>query len=152
MLFRRDSFMRIILASDGSEHSMKAAAQVRWLAGLESTIKVTILYVLPRPVTLEKALSVGAGLDPRKYNPEFVKRAEEVLATTTAALELPEDRITQRVLIGAPAEVICDVARDENANLIVMGTRGEGLVQALLLGSTSNRVTQLAHCPVLLAR
>jgi len=144
--------MRIILASDGSEQSMKAAGHVKWLAGLDSTVKVTVLYVLPRPVTLEKALSVGAGLDPRKYNPEFVKRAEEVLATTTAALGLPEGRVTQRVLIGAPADVICDVAKDEEAGMIVMGSRGEGLVEALLLGSTSNRVTQLAHCPVLLAR
>jgi len=144
--------MRIILASDGSEHSMKAAAQVKWLAGLDPNITVTILYVLPRPVTLEKALSVGAGLDPRKYNPEFVKRAELVLAATTEALELPAERVIQRVLIGAPGEVICDLAKEEDAGLIVMGTRGESLVQALLLGSTTNRVTQLAHCPVLLAR
>lgn len=144
--------MRIILASDGSEHSMKAAAQVKWLAGLDPNLKVTVLYVLPRPVTLEKALSAGVGLNPRNYNPEFVKMAEEVLAKTTEALELPEGRITPRVLIGAPGEVICEVAKDERADMIVMGTRGESLVQALLMGSTSNRVTQLAHCPVLLAR
>lgn len=144
--------MRIILASDGSEHSMKAAAQVKWMAGLDPTIKVTVLYVLPRPVTMDKALSVGVGLDPRKYNPEFVKVAEVALATTTKALELPEGRITQRVLIGDPGDVICELAKEEEAGMIAMGTRGAGLAQALLLGSTSNRVTQLAHCPVLLVR
>lgn len=47
---------------------------------------------------------------------------------------------------------MCELAKEEEASMIVMGTRGETLVQALLLGSTSNRVPQLAHCPVLLAR
>ncbi len=50
---------------------------------------------------------------------------------------------------GIPAFVICDVADELNADLIVMGCRGIGLTQEGVNESVSNRVINLAPCPVL---
>lgn len=144
--------MKVILASDGSEHSMKAAAKTRWLAGLDPALEVIVLYVLPRPVTMDQAMTAGVSLNSKKYTEEFVKLSEQALAKTTEELGISAERVTQRVLIGVPGEVICDLAKEEGAELIVMGARGDSLVKALLLGSTSHRVLQLAPCPVLLVR
>jgi nucleotide-binding universal stress UspA family protein len=51
---------------------------------------------------------------------------------------------------GVPAFTICDVADDINADLIVMGCRGMGLIdEEAALDSVTNRVINLANCPVL---
>lgn len=50
---------------------------------------------------------------------------------------------------GQPAFVICDVADEVNADLIVMGCRGIGLIEEAKTESVTNRVINLAPCPVL---
>ncbi|MDJ0677907.1 MAG: universal stress protein [Calothrix sp. MO_167.B42] len=51
---------------------------------------------------------------------------------------------------GKPAFTICDVADEVNANLIVMGCRGLGLTEEGVTDSVTNRVINLAPCPVLI--
>ncbi len=51
---------------------------------------------------------------------------------------------------GQPAFVICDVADEIKANLIVMGCRGLGLTDEGSHDSVSNRVINLTPCPVLI--
>ena len=53
---------------------------------------------------------------------------------------------------GPPAETICGRARESGADLIVVGSRGLGVLDRLLLGSVSAAVAQRADCSVLLAR
>jgi nucleotide-binding universal stress UspA family protein len=50
---------------------------------------------------------------------------------------------------GQPAFCICDVADELNADIIVMGCRGVGLTEEGMAESVSNRVINLAPCPVL---
>jgi len=50
---------------------------------------------------------------------------------------------------GRPAFIICDVADEVDADLIVMGCRGVGLIEEEASDSVSNRVINLAPCPVL---
>lgn len=144
--------MKVILATDGSAHSLKAAELARWLAARDAAVRVIVLFVLPRPVTIDQAIASGVGLRYSGYEEEFARLGEKVLAETAAALELPAERVQQRVLIGVPAEKICELARAEEADLIVIGARGESMVKELLMGSTSHKVIQLAPCPVLVAR
>ena len=51
---------------------------------------------------------------------------------------------------GKPAFVICDVADEIGANLIVMGCRGLGLTEEGVTDSVTNRVINLSPCPVLI--
>ncbi len=51
---------------------------------------------------------------------------------------------------GKPAFVICDVADEIGANLIIMGCRGIGLTEEGLTDSVTNRVINLSPCPVLI--
>lgn len=56
------------------------------------------------------------------------------------------------VMFGAPAEVIARVAKEHNCTGIIMGTRGLGEIESLLLGSTSFKVAHLTEVPVTLVR
>ena len=53
---------------------------------------------------------------------------------------------------GKPGEMICQVAKEEHANLVVIGTRGLGKVRRTFLGSVSDYVVAHAHVPVLVCR
>jgi nucleotide-binding universal stress UspA family protein len=53
------------------------------------------------------------------------------------------------VMAGGAANVIAEIADEEKADLIVAGTTGSGYIAGLLLGSVTQRLAQIAHCPVL---
>jgi nucleotide-binding universal stress UspA family protein len=55
-----------------------------------------------------------------------------------------------RVAIGLPAERLADIADEENAELIVVGSRGRGAFKAAFLGSVSNSLLGVARSPVLI--
>jgi nucleotide-binding universal stress UspA family protein len=56
----------------------------------------------------------------------------------------------RRVIVGFPAERLADLADDEDAELIVVASRGRGRFKAAFLGSVSNSLVGVARCPVLI--
>jgi nucleotide-binding universal stress UspA family protein len=53
---------------------------------------------------------------------------------------------------GGAAEVICEAAKQEGADLVVVGTRGQNAIARALLGSVSTTVVHEAPCDVLVVR
>ena len=64
----------------------------------------------------------------------------------------PACRVRTRLATGDPVERICAYAREIDARLIAVGTRGHGTVASLILGSVSNGVIRNASRPVLVVR
>ena len=56
------------------------------------------------------------------------------------------------ILHGIPFQAIVDVARDEQVDMIIMGTHGRTGLKHVLLGSVAEKVLRLAPCPVLITR
>ena len=63
-------------------------------------------------------------------------------------------QITVRTVVrrGPPDAKIVELASEEHAELVVMGTHGRGGVRRVLLGSVADRVIRMAPCPVLTVR
>ena len=61
-------------------------------------------------------------------------------------------KATYKILEGSPVERIVITATDEKVYLIVIGSRGYGGLQRVLLGSVSSVVSRVATCPVLIVR
>lgn len=146
--------MKILLAIDGSEGSQKATTFLQEMVRTMQDAQVTILYVV-KPLEY-RYVSVETG------GPAWQKVMEELEASARQkARELLEqterlfpDNIKTAVLVsvGEPATEIVNIAKEMPADLIVMGSRGLGRIQGMLLGSVSDRVLHLAHCPVLVVR
>lgn len=86
---------------------------------------------------------------------EFEGRREELERNLEVVAARLRDRgfaVAVRLSSGTPAPVICDIAREERADLIALGTHGHSAVVNLLLGRTAQRVVQHAPCPVLSVR
>ena len=62
--------------------------------------------------------------------------------------------VTDEILIknGDPAEIIIETAKEQNCDLIVMGTHGHGAITDVLIGSTAKRVVRQSTIPVLVIR
>lgn len=89
------------------------------------------------------------------------KDGNEIESARLTPLELAQreagksgyDKITFKKYVDIdPAEKICEVAETIDADLIVMGNRGMGVLAGFFLGSVSIKVSQSAHCPVTIVK
>ena len=78
--------------------------------------------------------------------------AEQSLTARAAQLGQAGVSARWRVAVGVPFEEIVRAAREEQADMIVIGTHGRGGLNRLLLGSVAERVIRTAPCPVLTVR
>ncbi len=142
-------FKRILAAYDGSEGSKKA---VEMAAGLQKAMggELHIVTVFRHHSLLEASMSMVRPEDPENLDDVLRDHAREVAeeGKGIAAAEGASD-VRAFVKSGQPARTIVKLARDHEADLIVVGSRGLGDVEGFLLGSVSHKVTSLAACPVL---
>jgi nucleotide-binding universal stress UspA family protein len=81
--------------------------------------------------------------------------AQAILESTLLKLKTITDKtlkISSEIIQGSPAQVIVDEAEHWGADLIIMGSRGLGVWNRLLLGSVSNAVVHHAKCSVEVVR
>jgi nucleotide-binding universal stress UspA family protein len=136
-------FDKILLAIDGSEHSMKALPVIGDLAAKLGS-QVSVLHVLER-----EASKVGTF--------ERETAAEGSTLVEDAVSELRGRGIDAHgqmvhTVYGNAAQQIPATAEEEGASLIVMGSRGLSDWTGLLLGSVTQKVLHLGHIPVLVVR
>jgi len=144
--------MRVFVAIDGSDSASLAVdlvADVAWPGG--TTIRVV------------EAIETGAALFGGPWPTLALVQADELEARVRldadatvleaeARLMRPGLAVESAVLHGRPAAAIVDDARQMAADLIVVGSRGHGTIEAMLLGSVSAEVIDDAMTPVLVAR
>jgi len=138
-------YKRILVATDGSPTSQRAVAEAAKLAKANSG-RLILLYV---------ANTAAQGASAKFW--ENVKRAfiEEGQVALKAA-EATADEVgvplKSRLEEGYPSEKIVEIAEAEDADLIVMGSRGRSKLAEIFLGSVASRVIASARCPVLVVR
>jgi nucleotide-binding universal stress UspA family protein len=134
---------RIVVGYDGSDAARRALERAAALAdGTEVTV-VSVVHML-RPV--------GRGPGPEPLDPEEVARRDRALEESRELLA--ERGVAARTVegVGDPAAVLVEEAREWGADLIVVGTRGLGLGERIVLGSVSTKVVHHAPCDVLVVR
>jgi nucleotide-binding universal stress UspA family protein len=143
--------MNVLVATDGSELAIHAARRGLELLGTPTSI--TVLAVVTEVPGSEAGGFEGPVESPEEQQAEWNQEqadANAAIAATIDAVAHPE--AGRRVEIGDPGGAICMVARDIDADVIVLGSRGRGVVKRVLLGSVSEYVLHHAACPVLVVR
>ena len=136
----------IIVGVDGSGHSQRALEWAMREAALRHA-PLTILTVHPAIVGyFGSMLTTPADLELTEQTQAAVKvEADRVLAELSGSH--PES-VTVRAVHGFPVEEL--VSASEDADIVVLGSRGVGGFTRMLMGSTAGQVVQHAHCPVLI--
>ncbi|MDH3391062.1 MAG: universal stress protein [Desulfobulbaceae bacterium] len=80
------------------------------------------------------------------------EKAEKILGFYKSALEekSPVPNVRTMVKSGIPAEEIVQTAKDENASMIIIGSRGKR--SRLFMGSVSREVANTSECPVMIVK
>lgn len=141
-----------IVALDGSEHALNALRFfARWPKYADLTLHVVgVVETLPFPRTAPTM--IRAELQAAVAVAEGERREALKQALAAARPVLPVGKTTETLTSGDPAGELLRIADDNAADLIVLGARGLGAVQHLLLGSVSEAVLRDAQCAVLIAR
>ena len=83
------------------------------------------------------------------FTDSLSENAEELLRSIVEDLDLCDIKLEKEVLFGEPYQMILDKAKEEKADLIVMGNRGFSKIKRFFVGSVAQRVISEAPCPVL---
>jgi nucleotide-binding universal stress UspA family protein len=136
-------FKKIIWATDGSEAADRALDLAKTLASQNGSELVVVHSVeFTAGPGARGAQTQEADEDERQS--KIGKQAKDLQAAgLNASLKIVHGGLT-----GA-AHTLAEVAREEGADLMVVGTRGHTALAGLLLGSVTQRLLHIATCPVL---
>jgi nucleotide-binding universal stress UspA family protein len=134
-------FKRILLATDGSPVVERQILYAEHLARVEPA-EIIVLHAYAPPEHYANYAGYEQLLEQYRVVAQVV--------VDEAVNELQDDGVAARgeVRLGPAAEAILDAVADDNIDLVVLGRRGGGGLQAIL-GSVSAQVLRHAHCPVL---
>lgn len=135
-------YRNILVAVDGSKEAKLALANAIDLAR-EHNARLTVLHVAAPPPAFARSTPAGA-LAISELEASHEPLLREAVAT------VPDDLpVTTILLKGGPAHAIVETAKEHNIDLIVMGSRGRGRMEAALMGSVSQAVVHDSPVPVL---
>ncbi|MBC1241992.1 universal stress protein UspA [Nostoc linckia z18] len=129
---------KILLAVSGLGHAEEMLKILREIPSIQSA-KITVLHVVP-------AKSTAANMTAKW------EEGGRILANAIQTLNLDASEVSSILRQGDPKDVVCQVADEIDADLIVMGSRGLKRLQSILSNSVSQYVFQLSSRPMLLVK
>ena len=161
---------KILYATDLSETAVHAFSYAVSLANMYGA-GITILHVLTKfpeeefisnmiPANTWKAIKEQHYSEARdqligkKRDHVALREVLQAFSEEVRADSQDQTFVTDEILIepGAPAETIVQTAKEQNCDLIVMGTHGQGGITKVLVGSTAKKVVRQSAIPVLVVR
>ncbi len=145
-------YKKILLPTDGSEYANKAAKHAIWLASI-SGAELVVLYVietsslvgLPAEDLIVRIKEMLKEEGHKSLN-KISKIVEEGKIKDECHHEVKLNMITEE---GSPADIIVKKIKEENIDLVVMGTSGKHGLDRFLLGSVTEHVVRSSPIPVL---
>ena len=142
----RAPIKRLLLATDFSDWARRAeeyacALAASWRAAL------TVITVLEFPPGMDPEYAVN-----KQYLTDRMSDASARLAEFKHGAYGKGIAATTRIATGMPSKEIIAAALAEEADLVIVGTRGKSGLAHVLLGSTAERVIRMSPCPVLAVR
>ncbi|HEY3427660.1 MAG TPA: universal stress protein [Acidimicrobiia bacterium] len=137
----------IIVAVDGSEQSQRATDLAATLARAHGSRLVLLTVVRPPEgwwgVT-------GQPPSPEALSEALVEGQQEVLRQAESRTNLQDVEYATTEELGDPTSVILAACDRESADLLVVGRRGAGLVERMVMGSVADRLAHHSPVPILI--
>jgi nucleotide-binding universal stress UspA family protein len=138
-------YKKILLATDGSEHSKRAAENAIHIAKCTSDSVVEVVYVVDANRAKSDVLANWNSVEINDSRKERIKDVEKKVKETGVSYEI-------KVLHGEPGPAIVEYVNNNEIDIVVIGSRGLNALQEFVLGSVSHKVAKHANCPVLIVK
>lgn len=139
-------FKKIVIATDGSKRTQNAVETGLEIARVHQS-KAHAVYVVDTVTFTSVPMDVTWENMYQLLKEEGEEAVGRVKAAAPAGVE-----VETHVLEGNPALEITKFAKDNDCDLIVVGTLGKSGIDRILLGSVAEKVVRIAPCPVLVIR
>ncbi|MGH8923945.1 MAG: universal stress protein [Acidimicrobiia bacterium] len=137
----------IVVAVDGSDQSQRAADLGAALARAHQSRLVLLTVVRPPEgwwgVT-------GQPPSPEALSEALVEGQQEILRQAESRTDLKEVEYTTAEELGDPTSLLLAACDREAADLLVVGRRGAGLVERMVMGSVADRLAHHSPVPILI--
>jgi nucleotide-binding universal stress UspA family protein len=136
-------FKKILVAYDGSEGAKLALAK----AGEIAEVGKAEIHILTVGRIPEHAGTAGKARKAEEQAKEFYSK---IIEEVSIFLKTQGMKASTRLEFGKPGDVILKVAEELGADLLVMGTKGESVLDERATGTTVDKVLERSRCSVLL--
>ncbi len=153
---KKTNLSKILVAVDGSDNSLKAADYAIEIAKRHNAELVALNVVFLK--TKSDLPAENSRLPLKSYTANFVQKqineSKRKLESIGKNAEKEGVSYNSEVITGADSVVdsIIKYAKRENADLIVVGTKGRSTLKKILLGSVASGVATYSSCPVLVVK
>jgi nucleotide-binding universal stress UspA family protein len=136
--------MVVVVGIDESEHAVHVVERALEEARMRDA-ELHVVHVFHPPILPY----MGAPIDMAALATAQRQAVWERVEPHLARAAIPVERVD---LEGYPPDTLIDYAKNAQADLVILGSRGRGELAALILGSTSHRAIHLAPCDVLVVK
>lgn len=143
-------FKSIVVATDGSKYSAAAASEAIGIAK-RNNAKLTAVAAVPADIAIPTDVDFAA-IQREKLADQEMQAAEKNAKAVKEAAQKEGVTAQAFVMTGKPADAIIETAKDQNADLVVVGSHGRTGLDRLLMGSVAERVIVLANSAVLVVK
>jgi len=138
-------YQKILLAADGSNHSVRATQEAIKIASMNPHATITVVLVADYSHSKSDVLHSGSSIELDLKRRKKLLPVEELLKNANMNYRV-------EVLHGVPGPTIVEFANKQNYEILVIGSRGLNSLQEMVLGSVSHKVVKRAECPVLIVK
>ena len=137
--------MKVLVATDGSEHSMKAVARALELAEKQGALVTLMSVAYYVPDYLEEM--------PPNIREKLEDEARTALNKAKAVFDAKGVKVETVLATGlVPANIIMDKAQEGKFDRIILGSTGMNALDKVMMGSTAAKVVAHAPCEVTIVR
>jgi nucleotide-binding universal stress UspA family protein len=141
------NIQKILIPTDGSDYSMRAAEYGISIAKMLDA-QIMVVYVID-DVVLNQISKVTEHEDVER---ELKQDGQRHINYVLGLAEKESVKATSLLAKGRPFDQIVHLAKEQNMDLIVMGTYGLRGAERILIGSVAERVIEYSPCPVLVVK
>ncbi|WP_099188396.1 universal stress protein [Tepidibacter mesophilus] len=135
----------ILLAVDGSQHSLRSTEEAIKIASLSNNCTIEVVFVVDFEKSKSEVIHTQGKEELKLSRRKKLLFIEEKLKSSKVSYQT-------NILHGEPGPTIVDYANKGNFELVIIGSRGLNTFQEMVLGSVSHKVAKRAKCPVLIVK
>ena len=132
------------MAIDGSTSAKRAFAQSLYLAS-RCDSRLEIVHVVPCEFGGDSVNTFELVEELKTKGKKILEQCKKIAARNNISIKTTSE-------LGDPAKIIIKLAKSNDYDLIIMGSRGRSAFKELLLGSVTQKVAHHAKCPVMVVR
>jgi nucleotide-binding universal stress UspA family protein len=143
---------KILVPTDFSKPAM-IAAEVAADIAKKANAELTLLHVVEEAVgnsmNVEGQVTADSRWEERLFTMKLIEKAKKQLTKLVEDPKFEGVRVKQELRIGSPYHGMNTIIVERKVDLVVMGTAGHSELEHMIIGSNTEKIVRMSHCPVL---